>query len=166
MAALRSVGLTTASLPRCARIASRPLAGLALALALCGTALGQEAVLERYALRAGAAEAQGVAIVLTDPQFGNGTAQSRVVFRGPDDAAAAKLILRVWRTVEPDEVVFALLVFRVEVRGYDAAGAVVYSRQLAGFTFGDSASGDWRRTLNDLPATTTRVTVVFYGNYE
>ena len=125
-----------------------------------------DAILERYAVRLGADDGGSVRAVLADPRFGNGTAQSRLIFEGADGGTGPALSLRVWRTVGDGEITFALLVFRVEIRGYDAAGTAVYSRQLGGFTFGDSTSGDWRRTLSDFPDTTVRFAVVFYGNYE
>jgi hypothetical protein len=131
-------------------------------------AQGPDPVLERYSIRAGADDAAGVRAVLVDPSFGRGTARSRLLFQGStglESPTPATLSLRVSRTVPPDTITFALLVFRVDVRGFDAAGALVYSRRLPGFTFGDSASGDWRRILI-LPAETQRVTVVFVGNYE
>ena len=138
----------------------------AVALAASPAVAGADTILERYVLRAGEADSAGVRAVLTDPAFGNGTAQSRIVFQGPDGAVAPALSLVVWRTVGPDEVTFALLVFHVEVRGHDATGTLIYSKSLPGFIFGDSASGEWRRTFRDLPDTTIRVSVTFHGNYE
>lgn len=74
--------------------------------------------------------------------------------------------IQVWRIVWPGTTVFALLVFRVEIRGVDAQGETVYSRDLDGFTFGDSSSGNWSTNLQDLPAGICRVTITFIGNYE
>lgn len=154
------------SAPSLVRVAQFVLALLLAAVASVATA-ADEAVLEHYSIKVGADDAAGIRVVLLDPQFGQGgSAQSRLVFTGPDGATAPSLFLRVWRNVPDGQITFALLVFRVEIRGFDAGGSLVYSRRLAGFTFGDSASGEWRRTIADLPAEIQRIVVVFVGNYE
>lgn len=130
----------------------------------------QEPVLERYVLQVGSTESFGAEAVLFDRFFGHGTARSRHVFTGPptleDVDGTGRLVLRVWRIVDDDEITFALLVFRVEVRGFDAEGMLAYSRTLKGFTFGDSESGEWRRVLQDIPAEVIRLAVTYFGNYE
>ena len=137
---------------------------------LAADAAAQEPVLERYVLQVGSEDSAGTEAILHDRFFGHGTAQSALLFIGPaqlgDPEGTSSLLLRVWREVEPDEVTFALLVFRVEVRGFAADGTVLYRRNLRGFTFGDSASGQWRRALENLPAGVVRLTVTFIGNYE
>jgi hypothetical protein len=133
-------------------------------LAAASPAPAQETVLERYAFEPGE-NAGGVRLELFDRQLGaGGSAKSRIRFSGSDGAAT--LNLRVSRRVAPGELVFALLVFKVEVRGYDASGATIYSRDLDGFTFGDAQSGKWTQTLTGIPAAVTRVEVIYYGNYE
>ena len=154
------------SAPSLVRVAQFVLALLLAAVAHSVATAADEAVLEHYSIKVGADDAAGVRVVLLDPHFGRGTAQSRLVFTGPDGAATPSLFLRVWRNVPDGQITFALLVFRVEIRGFDAGGSLVYSRRLAGFTFGDSASGEWRRTIADLPAEIQRIVVVFVGNYE
>ena len=68
--------------------------------------------------------------------------------------------------VRPGEIVFALLCFGIEVRGFDAAGTEVYSKDLDGFTFGDSKGGRATRVLRDLPLSISKLEVTFLGNYE
>ena len=136
---------------------------VALALAAAPPALAQETVLERYSFSPGES-ADSVRLELFDRSLGNGTAKSRVRLSG--SASAGTLALRVNRRVAPGEVVFALLVFKVEVRGYDASGATLYSRDLEGFTFGDSRPGRWSQTLADVPSGLARIEVTYYGNYE
>jgi hypothetical protein len=139
------------------------LVAAALAVAAAAPARAQgETVVERYSVAIGTSSA-GAAAKLTDRRFGDGTARARVAVAGGSDATT--LSARVWRNVEPGEVVFALLVFKVEVRAYDAGGEVVFSEDLEGFTFGDSAAGDWKKGLT-LPAEAVRVDLTFYGNYE
>jgi hypothetical protein len=126
----------------------------------------QEPLLERYVIGHGAdggPERGNVHAFVQDDRFGGGTAQASVFL----DTGAEQdfLHLRVWRHVNPDEIVFALLVFRVEIRGYDATGKTVYSRDLADFSFGDSASGNWLRKVR-LPKKAHRWEIGFVGNYE
>lgn len=68
--------------------------------------------------------------------------------------------------VAEGEVTFALLVFRIEIRGYDYSDTIIYSRDLDGFTFGDSKSGTWTKHLKVLPTSIKYITITFIGNYE
>jgi hypothetical protein len=122
---------------------------------------GQEPVLESYTLSHGGASGarpDGLDLKLTDKYFGNGTASARIRLKTKGDSGS--LSLRVYREVGPGEVAFALLV------GYDAAGSLIYSRDLDGFRFGDSKSGEWREELKDIPLSIQQLKVVFIGNYE
>jgi hypothetical protein len=149
------------------------LLGIVLAFALIGVVPSrsdaQDAVLEHYSITVGH-DAVGVRAEVFDRYFGHGTAKSRLVFVGPaslevgDDPAC--LSLHVWRHVPPGTIAFALLVFGIEIHGYDADGAHVYSRHVRGFTFADSASGDWHRILRPLPPGIRQIDVIFFGNYE
>ena len=76
------------------------------------------------------------------------------------------LSLKVWRKVAKGEITFALLVFRIEIRGYDYTGTLIYSQDLDGFTFGDSKSGSWSEELKNLPVNIQQIKVTFFGNYE
>lgn len=127
----------------------------------------EEPILETYSVAYGSGQLEnssGIWAALFDRLFGGGTAKADVLFKSED--ACSSLLLRVWRIVRPDEITFALLVFGVEVRGRDAQGEVVYSRDLEGFTFGDSSSGHWSQTLRDLPATIQEIQITYFGNYE
>lgn len=125
----------------------------------------QDSVLDSYTLaHGGDSGASGLTAVLFDENLGNGTATARIVFAPAGDGS--QLSLRVRRHVGRGEITFALLVFRVEIRAYDTAGELVYSRNLEGFTFGDSSSGRWFRRLKDLPADIGELTITFVGNYE
>ena len=127
----------------------------------------QEPVLENYSLSHGGtpgARAGGIAVRLSDEHFGGGTAKARIRLKIKE--GSARLFLNVYRIVVPGEVTFALLVFRVEIRGYDSEGSLLYSRDLDGFTFGDSKSGEWSAALRDIPAGIGQLRVVFIGNYE
>jgi hypothetical protein len=127
--------------------------------------VAQESVLERYSLaHGGDAGASGLTAVLFDENLGNGTATAQIVFTSAGDGS--ELSLRVRRHVRRGEITFALLVFGVEIRAYDTEGVLVYSRDLDGFTFGDSSSGRWFRRLKDLPANVAALTITFVGNYE
>jgi hypothetical protein len=129
-------------------------------------AFAGEAVLERYTLGHGgdlSGPSGSVSAFLHDDRFGNGTAEASVFLDTGEDHDF--LHLRVWRQVPPGQIVFALLVFRVEVRGYDFGGKTVHSRDLADFSFGDSASGQWLRKLR-VPKGIHRWEVTFVGNYE
>jgi hypothetical protein len=124
-----------------------------------------EPVLESYSLaRGGTRGAAGLTAVLFDKNLGNGTATAHIVLTPVGDGS--QLSIKVMRRVGPGEIAFALLVFRVEIRAYNAERALVYSRDLDGFTFGDSSSGRWFRRLKDLPPSTAELTITFVGNYE
>lgn len=127
----------------------------------------EEATLEEYSVSHGGTSETtlpGFSARLSDKHFGNGTAQASITFKIRDDAGA--LFLRVWRKVSQGEITFALLVFLIEIRGYDYSDALVYSRTLNGFTFGDSKSGNWTKQLKALPANIKYITITFFGNYE
>src|SRR5215216_4527166 len=128
---------------------------------------GQEPVLETYVVSHGGtsgARPDGLDVKLSDKHFGNGTARARIRLKTTGDSGS--LSLNVYREVGPGEVTFALLVFRVEVRGYDSAGLLIYSKDLDGFRFGDSKSGEWQEQLRDIPLSIQLLKVVFIGNYE
>jgi len=131
-----------------------------------GSARAQEAILESYSIGHGGNQTlpQGLNATLTDSAFGNGTARSRIQFDEGD--VSSKLSLLVRRRVRPDEIVPALLVFRIEIRGLDGLGMPAYSRDLDGFAFGDRRSGLWVKKLNDLPPGIGQLSVTFFGNYE
>jgi hypothetical protein len=152
---------------------SKPIFCMTLLLAFVAILLntreahGQEPVLESYLISHGGtsgARPDGVDVKLTDKYFGNGTARSRLRLKTKADSGS--LSLNVAREVGPGEITFALLVFRVEVRGYDSAGSLIYSQDLPGFTFGDSQPGEWQKELNDIPVSIQQIRVVFIGNYE
>jgi hypothetical protein len=128
---------------------------------------GQEPVLESYIVSHGGtpgARLDGLDVKLSDKYFGNGTARALIRFKTKADFGS--LLLNVSREVGPGEITFALLVFRVEVRGYDSAGSLIYSQDLDGFSFGDSRSGEWEKELRDVPLSIQQLKVVFIGNYE
>ena len=143
---------------------------------LAGTLLATETtVLERYSFQLGTrslpGHSQGVELRVNDRFFGNGTARSRLALIEQSSSSnltnrPMMLQLHVERDVRQDEVVFALLVFRVEIRGYDSQGALAYTKDLPGFTFGDSASGRWYERLAGLPTDLSQLVVTFFGNYE
>jgi hypothetical protein len=122
-----------------------------------------ETILENYSITVGATS-WGARGVIFDKSFGGGTAKALIVFVANDNFG--RLFLRVWRKVRSGEITFALLVFRIEIRGYDALGNLIYVRDLNGFTFGDSSSGHWSQRLQDLPANIGRIRITFFGNYE
>lgn len=131
----------------------------------------QEPVLENYSITHGGdpeTTPSGVKATLFDKFFGGntggGAAKARVAFNTKDNSS--RLSLKVWRKVRSGEIAFALLVFRIEVRGYDTMDELVYSRDLDGFTFGDSRSGHWSQKLQDLPANIQQIRVTYIGNYE
>ncbi len=123
-----------------------------------------EPELESYTLVLGCTP-ETVTAVIKDGAFGRGTARSRVVTR-VGNGGSRKIVLEVSRTVAPGEITFALLVFCVRVRCYDADGDLVHSEDLEGFIFGDSASGSWRAVLRTIPADASRIRIKFFGNYE
>ena len=130
-----------------------------------GLAQEADSVLDSYTLaHGGHSGASGLTAVLFDEKLGNGTATAQITFA--PDGDGSQLSLRVRRLVRRGEITFALLVFRVEIRAYDSGGELVYSRNLAGFTFGDSRPGRWVRRLKHLPADIAQLTITFIGNYE
>jgi len=127
----------------------------------------QETTLDEYSVSHGGtseANPSGFSAKLLDKYFGNGTAKASVTFKMRDDSGT--LSLKVWRKVAKGEITFALLVFRVEIRGYDYSDTLVYSQDFGGFTFGDSKSGSWSEELKNLPVNIQQITVTFFGNYE
>jgi hypothetical protein len=128
---------------------------------------GQESVLESYVIVHGGtpgARSDGLDVKLTDKYFGNGTASAHIRLKTKGDSG--RLFLSVYREVGPGEVTLALLVFRVEVSGYDSDRSLIYSRNLGGFKFGESQSGEWQDELNELPTSIQQLNIVFVGNYE
>ena len=128
-----------------------------------GQVSAEDPVLERYSfgVKQGAT---GSEIRVVDKHLGEGTAKSRIEVS--NEGNSKRLSLHVWREVKPDEIVFALLVFGIQIRGYDKSGAVTFSEDLPGFTFGDSESGDWGETVGPIPENTVQLKIIFYGNYE
>ena len=127
----------------------------------------QETTLEEYSVSHGGTSVtnpSGFSAKLSDKYFGNGTAKASVKFKMRDDSGT--LSLKVWRKVAKGEITFALLVFRIEIRGYDYTGTLIYSQDLDGFTFGDSKSGSWSEELKNLPVNIQQIKVTFFGNYE
>lgn len=127
----------------------------------------QETTLEEYSVSHGGTSEtnpSGFSAKLFDRYFGNGMAKASVTFKMRDDSGT--LSLKVWRKVAKGEITFALLVFRVEIRGYDYSDTLIYSQDLDGFTFGDSKSGKWSEELKNLPANIQQITITFFGNYE
>jgi len=148
---------------------------LTVCLFVVGAAAQDRPVLESYSFQLGTPStpsgSTGMEVRAQDRFFGNGTAQSsiRLLEQSSNSSRTDRpllLMLEVKRMVRPGEVVFALLCNGVEIRGLDASGAVIFSRDLAGFTFGDSSSGEWYERIPDLPTNLTRLSVTFYGNYE
>ena len=125
-----------------------------------------DSVLEGYTIAHGGTLGgpPGLDAVLFDEFLGNGDAKARVKLDTRQNPGA--LTLRVWRNVKRGDFTFALLVFRVEIQGFDAEGEPIYQRELGGFTFGDSASGNWVRTVRDVPEDVRRLEIAFVGNYE
>ncbi len=123
-------------------------------------------ILETYRLSHGGTlggSPSGIIATLNDQQFGNGTARAAIQFgTRPNNAYLA---MQVFRRVPTGHIVFALLVMRVEVRGFDNDGNLVYTRDMPGFIFGDSQSGVWTQQLRDLPATVYKIHITFVGNY-
>jgi len=127
----------------------------------------QETTLEEYSVSHGGTSEtnpSGFSAKLFDRYFGNGTAKASVTFKMRDDSGT--LSLRVWRKVAKGEITFALLVFRIEIRGYDYSDTLVYTQDLDGFAFGDSKSGNWAEKLRNLPTNIRQITITFFGNYE
>jgi hypothetical protein len=129
-----------------------------------------QAVLERYSLGVGQ-NADGVSAGLVDQFFGGGNTRAAVAFFdtvprfGPNHKAGV-LTINVSRAVPRDTIAFALLCFGVQVRGFNEAGETLYSKDLQGFTFGDSRGGRYSQVLRRIPLGVTRLEVTFIGNYE
>jgi hypothetical protein len=144
-----------------------------LALFFTGSALAQdpgEPVLDKYIFGVGQ-NSDSIAAALHDRFLGNGTALVGLFWmdserRANADESSSTLAIVVSRTVKPGQIVFALLCDRVELRGFDADGNQVYSKDLEGFVFGDSAGGRYKKTLRDLPLIISRLEITFLGNYE
>jgi hypothetical protein len=131
-------------------------------------ARAQMPLLERYTLDS-ILDRKGTVYHLEDASLGGGDAHTELRFRR--ESGGGTLYLRVWRRVTSGNISFALLGERVEIRGYDQEGTVVFSRDFAGLQeegiyFRDSQSGTWRRSLRGVPATVTKIEVTFLGNYE
>lgn len=149
------------------------LRSAALAMLAAGSlavANAQESILEKYVLGTGQ-DSDGTAIALSDKLFGSGTARAAVAFRDTARSSNAtdlsgRLVLNVSRRVPPGQIVFALLCFGVEVRGFDATGEKVFSEDLPGFTFGDSQGGRYTQVLRGIPVNVARLEITFFGNYE
>jgi hypothetical protein len=132
---------------------------------------GQEPVLEEYTIGQGGTltlNLDGFDSTLSDRSFGGvaGTAATRSIIHFSTESDHSNLSLQVFRRIPPGTIVFALIVNRVEVRAIDLKGEEVYSRDLEGFVFGDSASGNWCKALIDLPANISQIKVKFFGNFE
>ncbi|QOY86545.1 hypothetical protein [Paludibaculum fermentans] len=156
---------------------TRALFALAAALMLCpaGASAAENTVLERYTFsiaQAGAKDqSSGGEVRFRDRFFGNGTATSRLNLLEESSSSdrtnrPLMLSLNVDRQVGEGEIVFALLVFRVEVVGRDLDGNIVFQREFPGFQFGDSASGHWHERMGGLPTNLAQLTVTYFGNYE
>lgn len=142
---------------------------------IAGAAAQNRPVVESYSFQLGTPSSNtvstGAELHFTDRFLGNGTAQSviRLLEQSSSSTLTERpllLMLDVKRTVKPGEIVFALLVSGVEIRGHDSSGAQIFSRDLPAFSFGDSASGKWHERVPNLPTNLARLTVTFYGNYE
>lgn len=120
-------------------------------------------VLETYLLGPGNS-IDALKVTLGDDRFGGGDARASLTWTVRNGAGDLKL--RVWRTVPAGSISFALLVFGIEVRGYNTQGDLLLKTELEPFSFGDSASGNWNKSLKNLPAEITRLEVRFFGNYE
>lgn len=140
------------------------------ALTACAVAQDEQPILERYTFGVGQ-NADGVGSALRDKYFGGGDAHANLAFfdttrRQDPNGETGVLLLHVARRVPSGTISFALLCFGIEVRGFDDAGTVVYSKDLPGFTFGDSKSGRFTRVLRQIPLSVARLEVTFFGNYE
>jgi hypothetical protein len=152
----------------------RTLAAL-LFLSSAWLSAAEPQILERYNFHFGATadpgRSSGAELRFHDRYLGNGTADAHITLTAQSSSSTLfnrplLLSLKVQRQVQPDEVVFALLMFKVEIRGFDSQGTQIFSRDLPGFTFGDSASGLWYERIPNLPTALAQLTVTFHGNYE
>jgi hypothetical protein len=131
----------------------------------------QEPVLEAYTIGQGGSQSlslDGFDSQLNDEGFGSapGLNATKSTIQFKTDTDHSNLILQVYRVVPKGTIIFALIVTRVEVRAFNSQGAPIYSRDLGGFVFGDGASGNWSKSLFDLPANVAQIKVTFFGNYE
>jgi hypothetical protein len=126
-------------------------------------------VLEQYNFEMGDS---GGELTFLDQRLGRGTAQMRIELRTGQNAH--DLRLEVFRHVPPGQVVFALLLERVEITFYNSEGAairkIVLDESLGEgglFILGDSNDGYFRlqRTFKGLNSA-RRVTISLFGNYE
>jgi len=136
-----------------------------------GPVNGQEPILEAYTIGHGGSQTpslEGFDSRLSDQNFGSGPGPhgTKSVIQFNTESDHSNLLLQVYRVVPKGTIVFALIVTRVEVRAFNSQGIQVYSRNLSGFVFGDSASGNWNQSLFDLPANVAQVKVTFFGNFE
>lgn len=148
----------------------RSVAVAVVAFSAGAYAQDEPAVLESYTLGVGQ-NSDGVATALRDKYFGGGDANANLAYfdttrRQDPSGETGVLFLHVARRVPPGTISFALLCFGIEVRGFDEAGTAVYSKDLPGFTFGDSKSGRFTRVLRQIPLSVARLEVTFLGNYE
>jgi len=127
-------------------------------------------VLEAYTIGQGGSAGflDGFDSRLTDQGFGAipGPYATKSIVQFSTKSDRSNLSLQVYRTIPPGMIVFALIVASVEVRAFDSQGAPIYSRDLGGFVFGDGSSGNWSKSLSDLPANVALIKVTFFGNYE
>lgn len=142
---------------------------LFLCLAWNAAAQVSPPVLEQYDFEMGDS---GGELTFLDQRVGRGTAQMRFELRVCQNAH--DLRLEVFRHVPPGQVIFALLLERVEITFYNSAGAairmIVLDESLGEgglFILGDSNDGYFRlqRTFKGLNSA-RRVTISLFGNYE
>jgi hypothetical protein len=143
---------------------------LGLILTASANAQDERTILEHYTFGVGQ-NSDGVGSALRDKYFGGGDAHAALAFldttrRQDPTGETGVLLLNVARFVPSGTISFALLCFGVEVRGFDSAGTLVYSKDLPGFTFGDSKSGRFTRVLRQIPLSVSELEVTFFGNYE
>ena len=149
---------------------SKALLLFALLAVLASGACAQDAVLEHYIIGVGQ-NSDGTSAGLIDRAFGGGTARAGLLLNdtvkgGSIGDLSGVLTMAVKRKVASDEIVFALLCFGIEIRGFDEAGTQVFAKDLPGFTFGDSQPGAYGTKVKKIPTTVARLEVKFLGNYE
>jgi len=131
----------------------------------------QEPVLEAYTIGHGGSQSlslDGFDSRLSDQGFGSspGPLATKSIIQFNTESDHSNLFLQVYRVIPKGTKIFALIVTRVEVRAFNSQGVQIYSQDLGGFVFGDGASGDWSKSLSDLPANVAQIKVTFFGNYE
>lgn len=127
-------------------------------------------VLEQYNFEMG--NSGGIELSFLDQNLGNGSAQLRFVLQPCQNTH--ELRLEVFRHVPPEQVVFALLLERVEITFLNSTGAqirkVVVDETLGEgglFILGDSNDGYFRLQRNFRGLNSARrVTISLFGNYE